>query len=149
MKTVAKNSHRPMPIDLVNRFALTHLECTVNVSGKLISLATNCPELLRQIADLAPECGEADIGQPDCSWRIVIEPEEPEMDELLKSASSSRYVSDEGLSFVTIGRRSFLAYDERTRRGISFVSEGLIRDPTLFAESFLPGLLSLLPEGKR
>jgi hypothetical protein len=71
------------------------------------------------------------------------------MDEVLKSALRSRYVSDDGISFVTIGRRSFLAYDDRTRRGISFVSEGLIRDPTLFVETFLPGFLSLLPEGKR
>ena len=147
MKTAAKNSERTMPIDLVNRFALTHLQCTFNLSGKLISLATNCPDLLIQIANLAPECGEADAGQLDCSWRIVTE---PETGEGLKSvALSSRHVSDEGISFVTIGQRSFLAYDERTRRGISFVSEGLVRDPTLFVETFLPGFLSLLPEGKR
>jgi len=136
-----------MPIDLVNRFALTHLQGTFNVSGKLISLATNCPCLLSRIANLAPECGEADIGQVDCSWRIVTE---PETDEVLKSlALKSRYVSDDGISFVTIGHRSFLAYDERTRRGISFVAEGLIRDPALFGETFLPGFLSLLPEGRR
>jgi len=72
------------------------------------------------------------------------------MDEGLKSlAVSSRYVSDDGISFVTIGRRSFLAYDERTHRGISFVSEGLIRDPTLFVETFFPGFLSLLLESRR
>ena len=135
-----------MPIDLVNRFALTHLQRTFNVSGKVVSLATNCPDLLSRIANLAPECREAEVGQLDCSWRIVTE---PEMDEVLKSALRSRYVSDDGISFVTIGRRSFLAYDDRTRRGISFVSEGLIRDPTLFVETFLPGFLSLLPEGKR
>jgi hypothetical protein len=147
MKTAAKDSDHTMPIDLVNRFALTHLQCTLNVSGTVISLATNCPDLLSRIANLAPECGEADVGQLDCSWRIVAE---PEMDEVLPSpALKSRYVSDEGISFVTIGRRSFLAYDERTRRGISFVSEGLIRDPTLFVETFLPCFLSLLPEGKR
>jgi hypothetical protein len=147
MKTAAKNADRTMPIDLVNRFALTHLQCTFNVSGKVISLATNCPDLLSRIANLAPECAEADVGQLDCSWRIVTE---PETGEVLKSvALSSRYVSDDGISFVTIGQRSFLAYDERTRRGISFLSEGLVRDPTLFVETFLPGFLSLLPEGKR
>jgi hypothetical protein len=136
-----------MPIDLVNRFALTHLQSTFNVSGNLISLATNCPDLLRRIANLAPECGEADVGQPDCAWRIVTE---PETDEVLKSpALKSRYVSDDGISFVTIGRLSFLAYDERTRRGIAFVTEELIRDPKLFVETFLPGFLSLLPEGKQ
>jgi hypothetical protein len=136
-----------MPIDLVNRFAPTHLQSTFNVSGKVISLATNCADLLSRIASLAPECGEADIGQLDCSWRIVTE---PETDEALKSAAlSSRYVSDDGISFITIGQRSFLAYDERTRRGISFLSEELVRDPTLFVETFLPGFLSLLPRGKR
>ena len=146
MKTAAKKSDHTMPIDLVKRFALTHLQCTFNVPGKVISLATNCPDLLTRIANLAPECEKVDVGQIDCSWRIVTE---PEMDEELKSALRSRYVSDDGVSFVTIGRHSFLAYDHRTRKGISFVSEGLIRDPTLFVEAFLPGFLSLLPEGKR
>jgi len=109
MRTAAKNRDRAMPIDLVNRFALTHLQCTFNVFGKVISLATNCPDLLSRIANLAPECGEADVGQLDCSWRIVTE---PATDEVLNSvASSSRYVSDDGIAFVTIGQRSFLAYD--------------------------------------
>ena len=147
MRTAAKSSDRTMPIDLVNRFAVTHLQCTFKVRGAVISLATNCADLLSRIANLAPEWGEADGGQPDCSWRIVTE---PEMDEVSKSvALRNRYVSDDGIAFVTIGRRSFLAYDERTRSGISFVSEGLIRDPTSFVETFLPGFLSLLPEGKR
>jgi hypothetical protein len=99
------------------------------------------------MANLAPEYEDAGFGQPDCSWRIVTE---PETDGVLKSvALTCRYVSDEGISFVTIGQRSFLAYDERTRKGISFVSEGLVREPTLFVEAFLPCFLSLLPEGKR
>src|ERR1700678_441473 len=123
MKTVAKNSDRPMPIDLVNRFALTYLQSTFNMFGNVISLATNSPDLLSRMANLATECEQADIGQPDRSWRIVIE---PETDEVLKPAAlNSRYVSDDGISFVTLGQRSFLAYDARTRKGISFVSEGL------------------------
>jgi len=136
-----------MPIDLVNRFALTQLQSTFNVFGKVISLATNCPDLFGRIANLARECGEAEVGQPDCSWRIVIE---PETDEALKSVDlSSRRFSDDGISFVTIGQQSFLAYDERTRKGVSFLSEALVSDRTLFVEAFLPGFLSLLPEGRR
>jgi hypothetical protein len=135
-----------MPVDLVNRFVLTPIQGTFNLSGKVISVATNCPDLLSRIANLAPECGAAGVGQLDCSWRIVTE---PEADEVTPLALNSRYVSDDGISFVTIGRRSFLAYDERTRRGISFVSEGLIHDPTLFVETFLLAFRSLLPEGKR
>jgi hypothetical protein len=136
-----------MPIDLVNRFALTHLQSTFNVFGKVISFATNCPDLFGRIANLARECEEADVGQPDCSWRIVTE---PETDDALESvALSSRRISDDGISFVTIGQHSFLAYDERTRKGVSFLSEALVSDRTLFVEAFLPGFLSLLPEGKR
>ena len=136
-----------MPIDLVHRFAVTHLHCTFNVFGKVISLATNSQALLNRIANLAPECDEANVPQPDCCWRIV---SEPDADAVLKSpALSSRCVSDDGISFITIGRRSFLAYDERTQSGISFLSEELVRDPTLFIETFLPCFLSLLPEGKR
>ena len=147
MKIIASNNDRAMSLDLVNRFALTHLQCTFRMSGNVISLATNCADLLSRMANLGRELGAPDAGQPDCSWRIVTE---PETDEVLKSvALSCRHVSDDGISFVTIGRRSFLAYDERTRRGISFVSQGLIRNPTLFLETFLPGFLLLLPEGKR
>jgi hypothetical protein len=147
MKTVAKNSDRPMPIDLVNRFALTYLQSTFNMFGNVISLATNSPDLLSRMANLATECEQADVGQPDCFWRIVTE---PETDEALESVASwSRYVGDADIAFVTIGQRSFLAYDERTRKGVSFVSEGLVRDPTSFAETFLPSFLSLLWEGNR
>jgi hypothetical protein len=147
MNTAAKNSDRAMAIDLVSRFALTPLQRTFDVFGKVISLATNCPDLLSRIANLAPQRRKADVGQPDCSWRIVTE---PETEEVLKSVVlSRRNVSDGGISFVTIGQRSFLAYDERTRTGISFLSEGLVLDPTLFVETFLPGFLSLLPKGKR
>ena len=144
MKTEVKNNNHTIPIDLVNRFALTHLQRRFNVSGSAISLATNCPDLLSQMANLATECEQAVVGLSECSWRIVIE---PETDETLESvAFGCRYVSDDGISFVTIGQRGFLAYDERTRKGISFVSERLIRNRTLFTESFLPSFLSLLPE---
>jgi len=136
-----------MPIDLVNRFAPTPMQRTFQLSGKVISLATNCADLLNRMAKLATECEEAGVGRVDCSWRIVTE---PGTDEVLESvALSNRRISDDGISFVTLGQRSFLAYDERTHRGISFLSEGLVRDPTLFVDLFLPGFLSLLPEGKR
>ena len=135
-----------MPIDIVKRFALTHLQRRFKVCGKVISLATNCADLLSRMANLAPECGEADAGQLDSSWRIVTE---PDTDDVSKFAASRRSVTDDGISFVTLGRCSFLAYDERTRRGISFVSEELVRDPTLFVETFLPCFLSFLWEGKR
>jgi len=135
-----------MPIDLVKRFAVTPLQSMFNWSGKVISLATNSSILLNRIANLAPQCAETSGAQIDCSWRIVTEPEGDEgleFDEL-----SSRYVGNEGMSFVTIGQRSFLAYDETARKGISFVSERFVRDPSLFVEAFLPGFASLLPVEK-
>jgi hypothetical protein len=147
MKTGVPKRSFPMSIDLVNRFVPTPIQSTFNLSGMVISLATNCPDLSSRMADLATACEEADVRQPDCSWRIVTE---PETDEALESiALCSRYVGDDGISFVNIGQRSFLAYDDRTRKGISFVSEGLVRDATMFVETFFPCFLSLLPEGKR
>lgn len=110
-------------------------------------MATNSPDFFSRMAKLATECDESDIDQPDCSWRIVIE---PETDEALESiAPPSRYVGNGDIAFVTIGRHSFLAYDERMRKGISFVSEELVRDPILFVETFFRGFLSLLREGNR
>jgi hypothetical protein len=51
-----------------------------------------------------------------------------------------------GLAFVRLGRRSFLAYDCRARQGISFLSENLVTDETMFSRYFLPALKSLLDE---
>ena len=131
-----------MSIDWVHRFASTPLQSMFNWSGKVLALATNSSILLDRIANLAPQCTEICGGQIDCSWRIVTEPEGDEGLEF--DALSSRCVGDEGISFVTIGRRSFLAYDERTRRGIAFVSERIVREPSLFVRAFLPGFASLL-----
>lgn len=136
-----------MPIDLVNRFASTPIRSTFHLCGNVISLETNCSDLLTSMANIVPKCEQADIDLSDCTWRIVIEPETDE--ELKPVASSSRHVSDNGISFVTIGHRSFLAYDARMRTGISFLSQRLVRNRTLFAELFLPAFLSLLPDGKR
>lgn len=135
-----------MPIDLVNRFAVTPLQSMFNWSGKVISLATNSSILLDRMANLAPQRQESFDSQIDCSWRIVTEPDEDdglEFDDL-----NSRYVSNEGISFVTIGQRSFLAYDENARKGISFVSERYVCDAGLFAEAFLPSFAALLQKGK-
>jgi len=135
-----------MPIDLVKRFAVTPIQSIFNWSGRVISIATNSPILLDRMATLTPQCAPTSDGQIDSSWRIVTEPDE---DEGLESDGlSGRYVGNEGMSFVTIGPHSFLAYDEQARKGISFVSEKFVRDPSLFVEAFLPGFASLLQAGK-
>jgi hypothetical protein len=152
MKTSARDKSPNMPIDLVQRFARTPLQSTFHLRGSVICLKTNCPDLLTRMATMAAKSGQANsepanMAQPDCFWRIVIETETDK--ELNPVASGSRHVSDNGISFVTIGRRSFLAYDAQLQRGISFLSERLVRDQTLFVELFLPGFLSLLPDEKR
>lgn len=134
-----------MPIDLVNRFAVTPMHRMFHWPGKAISLATNSSILLDRIDELAPQSAETE-GHVDCSWRIVTEPEDGEG--LESDALSSSYVGGEGISFVTIGQRSFLAYDETTRKGISFISERFVRNPSLFVEAFLPSFASLLQVGK-
>lgn len=135
-----------MPIDLVNRFAATPMQGMFNWYGKVLSLATNSSILLDRVVNLVPQCTEICGGQIDCSWRIVTEPEGD--DGLQFDGLSSRCVSDEGISFVTIGQRTFLAYDEKARKGISFVSERLVRDRRLFVQAFLPCFASLLQVGK-
>ena len=135
-----------MPIDLVNRFAATPIQSIFNWSGKVISIATNSPILLNRMANLPPQCAPTGDRQIDCSWRIVTEPDEDDGSE--SDGLSRRYVGNEGMSFVTIGPHSFLAYDEKSRKGISFVSEKFVRNPSLFFEAFLPGFASLLQAGK-
>ena len=135
-----------MPIDLVKRFAVTPMHRMFHWSGKQISLATNSSILLGRIDKLAPQDVETG-GQIECSWRIVTEPGDGEG--LESDALSRTYASGEGISFVTIGRRSFLAYDEKARKGISFISDRFVRDPSLFVEAFLASFASLLQVGKK
>jgi hypothetical protein len=135
-----------MPIDLVKRFALTPIQTTVRWSGKIIVFATNSSVLMERMADTAGESVEARAGKVDCSWRVVTEPDDDEESKF--DVSIDRCVGGDGISFATIGRRSFLAYDDRTRSGISFVSERLVQDPILFADAFLHGLAALLQGGK-
>lgn len=136
-----------MQIDLVNRFAPTPMQTTVHWSGKIISFSTNSSVLLKRIADAAAEPVEARAAKVDCSWRVVTEPEDDEGLEF--DALMNRHIRDAGVSFVTIGRRSFLAYDHGAGRGISFLSERIVQDRTLFVGAFLPGFAALVWGGKQ
>jgi hypothetical protein len=81
---------------------------------------------------------------PDFFWRVVAETEDdfaPHPEPV-----SVQRLSHDGLSFVNIGRNSFLACDRHARRGVSFISQSLVTDENRFSRYFLPALISLMGE---
>ena len=135
-----------MPIDLIKRFAATPLHATLRVSGKLVAFQTNSRTLLDRLFAAPSVSAVEEMDPPDCSWRIFVE--KPEDENLEAGTPICRQTGDGNLSFVTVGRHDFLAYDARTGRGISFLSESLVHHPSAFLRFVLPSLASLLPGTK-
>jgi hypothetical protein len=62
------------------------------------------------------------------------------------SASRIHNLSRDGVSFISLGQKSFLACDRQARRGICFIPQNLVTDEGRFRQHFLPALISLLKE---
>jgi hypothetical protein len=134
----------PMPIDALRRFTPTPLETTFEQDGVTVGVATNCQVLVDRILGALVVSGTGLLRLHSFTWRIVVEPD----DQLeLDTESLNGYrLTRGGLAFVSIGRRSFLACDLRTRQGVSFISECLAFEEGLFQRHFLPALIALLKE---
>jgi hypothetical protein len=130
------------PIDLLKRFTPTPFEVAFELSGTTIRLATNSDVMRDRLRMFQPSAKAESQRNAWSLWRIVVEPEREANDE-----SPSVYRLSHGeLAFVRVGPRSFLAYDRRARQGISFISENLVRNETMFKRYYLPALMSLLNE---
>jgi hypothetical protein len=127
--------------DLIRRFANTPFETMLGLSGASIRLETNCQAVADQLQRALGPCPACAFETPDFVFRVVAE---SEADVDFEAAPTVHRLGHDGLSFISLGRSSFLACDRQARRGISFVSQSLVTDEKRFSQHFLPALILLL-----
>jgi len=132
-----------MATDFIKRFTPTPLETVVELSGTRIRLETNCQAAADQLRRAFATRAARTFSAPDFVLRLVAESE----DEFeFEAGPVVHRLSHDGLSFISLGHKSFLACDLVGRRGISFISENLVKDERMFEQFFVPALRSLLSD---
>jgi hypothetical protein len=132
-----------MATDFIKRFTPTLVETVVELSGTRIRLETNCQAAADQLRRAFATRAARTFNAPDFVLRLVAESE----DEFeFEAGPVVHRLSHDGLSFISLGHKSFLACDLVGRRGISFISENLVKDERMFEQFFVPALRSLLSD---
>lgn len=129
-------------IDPLMRFSPTPHTANVNLWGMNARIETNSKTLLERLRSLGGLLGAHDTADPACILKIVMEQDQTSVsvaDSLITS-----YVGDHQLAVFSFGRDGFLASDRGSGRGISFISERLVRNEELFAAHFVPSLKHVL-----
>jgi hypothetical protein len=129
--------------DLVKRFTETPLEAQLELLGTNIRVETNCQAIADKLSHaLAPSTVEHSHVS-NFVLRVVVEADEdsePTADfEVLR-------MSHGGVSFITMGQKTFIACDRQAQLGISFISQNFLTDEEQFQGRFLPALIQLLSE---
>jgi hypothetical protein len=133
-----------MLLDLVKRFSPTPLVAILTLNGMIVRVATNYHLVLDRLRVASTASGENRSEPPTVDWRIVMESDGDESD----GEFTLHGFTHDGLSFIRISHRSFLAGDRQARCGISFVARDVIREERLFGQYFFPALMSILNEMK-
>lgn len=133
-----------MPLDLIKRFSPTPLGATLTVNGATLRVATNDQLLLDWLRAVCDTSGGGSDDTPISDWKILVE-DEDEASDCELSLGGFMY---DGLSFIRISHRSFIAFDRHARCGISFIDKKLAQNEQLFDEYFLPALTAMLAEMK-
>jgi hypothetical protein len=131
-----------MLVDLLKRFTPILTTTTVVIDGLAVRVETNCATVIAQMLDGLGLEPVTDSPQPCFVWRIVVEPSEPAETDI--DSWCPHAITRKELSLIHINRQNFLACDQRTREGISFISDDLAHDPSRFRRYFVPALLSLM-----
>jgi hypothetical protein len=132
-----------MATDFIKRFTPTPIEAAFELSGTSIRLETNCQAVADRLQQALTPCTASASDAPCFVLRVVAESED---DPEFETAPTVHRMSHDGLSFISLGCKSFLACDHHAHQGISFVSQNLVTDEKWFGEYFLPALISLLTE---
>lgn len=125
--------------DLTRRFTHTPHLTNLQVMGHTIRLETNSGEVL----DQAREVFGPDESNPALNfeflWKIVVDPSSG----LLPPWPERVAFSDEGIRYINLGQRSFIAVDVVARQAVGVLSEGLAKDPSGIRCPFFSNLLNL------
>jgi hypothetical protein len=110
--------------DLIKRFTETSLETKFWLPGTSIRVQTNCQAVADQLVRaLAPST----TNDPDFVVRIVAESEA----DVEPGPASGIH---NGLSFISLGQKSFLACDRQARRGICLIPQRIVTDEVRFSQ---------------
>jgi hypothetical protein len=132
------NSTMPDPS---KRFSPTPLVANLALTGISLHLETNHQGLRERFLALFPEGAECDT-DPVFSLRIVVESEDE-----YQPSTEDLSVHDfdlNGLGYIMIGRKSFLAYDQRACQAFSFLTSELVRHDEQFNRYFLQAFRSMV-----
>jgi len=125
--------------DPLRRFTPTLFIANLPLLGRTVRFATDCPAIFKRTLRALERYGGTPASRPDFLWRIINEPRVK-----MKPPWPERSAfSDDGLRFINIGQRSFVAVDLDAREGVGFLAEGLASDEAGFATFFLDDVLYL------
>jgi hypothetical protein len=130
-----------MTPDLIKRFTPTPYKATLAVDNLVIRVSSNHPLVLDRLGSEFCVAKHRISDKAGASWRIVVEENGGVPIDL-----PVRVFSHDGLVFLRIGSRGFLALDRGAQAGISFVAQELVEDPRLFADCYLPAFLWMTQE---
>jgi len=125
--------------DPLRRFTSTPFLADIPLLGRTVRFATDSPAIFERTLRLVERYGRTPAGRPDFFWRIINEPRVPMQPPWPERSA----FSDDGLRFINIGQRSFVAVDLDARQGVGFLAEGLASDEAGFATFFLDDVLYL------
>jgi hypothetical protein len=131
-------------VDQIDRSSETPLAVWLEICGVRVDLSTNDPAIIDRLRNLFPPSTPSEQSGGISSWRIVVEEVEDSSEWCERPSVHS--LRDNGMAFIAIGQRSFLAYDFEARQGVSFCSANLVRDAALFTHYFVPALTAMQEE---
>jgi hypothetical protein len=129
--------------DLMKRFTETPFEIVSELSGRRIRVETNSQAVADQLQRALSPCTPSALHAPDFVLRVVAELDD-DLD--LERDPTIHRLSHDGLSFLSLGQKSFLACDRQAREGICFISQNLLTDEKQLSSYVLPALISLVTE---
>jgi hypothetical protein len=110
--------YRSRGLDPLHRSVPTPHVIILKLMGKTVRLESNSLKILDLALQFFASYPQMSQGDPELTWRIVIE-----SGGVARPAASTAGFSDADLSFVNLGQRSFLAMDAEARSGIGFLAE--------------------------
>jgi len=135
-----------MPMDQIDRSSETPLTARFRLCGVEVDLSTNDLAIIDRLQNLLPSSTASTRSRVISAWRIVVE----ELEDAFEwhEPLSVHSLKEQGIAFIAIGPKSFLAYDWETRRGVSFCSANLVRDEARFMHYFVPSLFAILEQSR-
>ncbi len=108
--------------DLLRRFAATQHAVDLRLMERTLRLEANNRSVLELALKFFERHQHGNSTAPEFRWRIVTEPDSKvQPNDVPLSA-----FSENGIRYVNIGRRSFLAVDLQKREGIAFLAESFV-----------------------